>query len=153
MTDGRTAPKPISPFHFVAGDNKANSLWRVSGYKICSNRPGHTNSADSTYQLIRTSSNMTVNFINLQQFMHAQRQKSLIPRKIRNNKSKDDDGSRAVFDDVDCFRSQGWDNVIIFDQVIKMINMMWYGCLVICSKMSKTRFRSTTFKIWPLHNL
>ena len=23
------------------------------------------------------------------------------------NKSEDDDGSRAVFDDVDCFRSQG----------------------------------------------
>ena len=22
MTDGRTTPKPISPFHFVAGDNK-----------------------------------------------------------------------------------------------------------------------------------
>ncbi len=32
--------------------------------------------------------------------------------------SEDDAGSRAVFDDVDCFRSQGWDNVIIFDQVI-----------------------------------
>ena len=26
MTDGRTAPKPISPFHFVAGDNKTS--WR-----------------------------------------------------------------------------------------------------------------------------
>ena len=29
-------------------------------------------------------------------------------------KSEDDNGSRAVFDDVDFFRSQGWDNVIIF---------------------------------------
>ena len=36
----------------------------------------------------------------------------------KSNKSEDDNGSRAVFDDVDCFRSQGWDNVIIFDQVI-----------------------------------
>ena len=34
------------------------------------------------------------------------------------NKSEDDNGSWAVFDDVDCFRSQGWDNVIIFDQVL-----------------------------------
>ena len=27
--------------------------------------------------------------------------------KIIGNKSEDDDGSRAVFDDVDCFRNQG----------------------------------------------
>jgi len=73
--------------------------------------------------------------------------------KYNKNKFEDDNGSRAVFDDLDCFRSQGWDNVIIFDQVIKMINMMWYGWQVISCKMSKTRFRSTTFKIWPLHNL
>ena len=69
------------------------------------------------------------------------------------DKSEDDNGSRAVFDDVDCFRSQGWGDVIIFDQVIKMIKMMWYEWQVISCKMSKTRFRSTTFKTWPLLNL
>ena len=76
-----------------------------------------------------------------------------VPNDFRLNKSGDGDGSRAVFDDVDCFRSQGWDDVIMFDQVIKMINMMWYEWQVISCKMSKTRFSSTTFKIWPLHNL
>ena len=30
-----------------------------------------------------------------------------IGKNVNDDKSEDDDGSRAVFDDVDCFRSQG----------------------------------------------
>ena len=33
--------------------------------------------------------------------------KAMVRETIINNKSEDDDGSRAVFDDVDCFRSKG----------------------------------------------
>ena len=33
--------------------------------------------------------------------------KKHVTNHFKTNKSEDDDGSRAVFDDVDCFRSQG----------------------------------------------
>ena len=41
MTDGRTTPKPISPFHFVAGDNNGAPTSNKIARNVIINTTGH----------------------------------------------------------------------------------------------------------------
>ena len=66
--------------------------------------------------------------------------------KINKNKSEDDDGSRAVFDDVDCFRSQGW-HVALSKWSILSCFASSYSAYY---KLAANNFSHLWWQLWPI---